>query len=79
MTVTATRNFILLSQSLTINEKNGQPGDGLLVVLTLYKPGGRSVVSGVETTAAAAPGCAALPPRHRGRASTRRTDARSSR
>lgn len=66
MTVTATRNFILLSQSLTINKKNGQPGVGLLVVLTLYKPGGRSVVSGVETTAASAPGCAGMLPRHRG-------------
>lgn len=55
MIVTATSNFILLSQSLTINKKDEEPGDGPLYELPLYKPGGRSAVSGVETAAAAAP------------------------
>lgn len=41
MIVTATRNFIFRSQSLTINVNDRQPGgDGLASKLTLYEPGG---------------------------------------
>ena len=61
MTVTATRNFILLSQSLTINKKKGQPGDGLLDVLALYKPGPVEWYPGwgLQRRPLQAPGCAA--------------------